>query len=122
MRINRSIVTNFTQPLDTGFLEFGDDLISTNTTLSETIGLNTKLIDATSGNITITLPTAVSNVAAFIIKKVDSSTNTVTIDGNASETIDGDLTLTIYDQYNYIEIISDGTNWKVINEFLNQKW
>ena len=122
MRINRSLITNFDQPLDIQYLEFGDDPISTSSSLTENIGLYTKLVDATSGNVTITLPTAVENFAAFIIKKIDSSTNTVIVDGNASETIDGDATITIYDQYNYIEIISDGTNWKVINEYLNQKW
>lgn len=122
MRINRSLITNFDQPLDIQYLEFGDDPISTSSSLTENIGLYTKLVDATSGNVTITLPTAVENFAAFIIKKIDSSTNTVIVDGNASETIDGDTTITIYDQYNYIEIISDGTNWKVINEYINQKW
>lgn len=122
MRINRSLITNFDQPLDIQYLEFGDDPISTSSSLTENIGLYTKLVDATSGSVTITLPTAVNNTAAFIIKKIDSSTNTVIVDGNASETIDGDTTITIYDQYNYIEIISDGTNWKVINEYINQKW
>lgn len=122
MKIDRSFVTNFTQPLDAGFLEFEDDTLTSSSSLTETIGLYTKLIDATSGNVTITLPTAAGNMAAFIIKKIDSSANTVIIDGNSSETIDGDTTVTIYDQYNYIEIISDGTNWKIINEFVNQKW
>lgn len=118
----RQYTPNAETPVNAGNLIFVDTSISSSSSLVETNGLNTKLVDATSGSVTITLPTAVNNTAAFIIKKIDSSTNTVIVDGNASETIDGDTTITIYDQYNYIEIISDGTNWKVINEYINQKW
>ncbi len=38
------------------------------------------------------------------------------------ETIDGDLTYKLYDQYNYVEIVSNGTNWVVTNEFHNEVW
>lgn len=72
------------------------------------------LADATSNNITVNLPTAVSNTATYYIKKVDSSANTVTVDGNASETIDGGLTAVIRAQYAAIEVISDNANWQVV--------
>ncbi|MBN4066007.1 hypothetical protein JYT51_01585 [Candidatus Amoebophilus asiaticus] len=54
----------------------------------------TILGDASSGNITITLP-ASSGITGriYVIKKTDSSGNTVTLDGNASETIDGSTTV-----------------------------
>ncbi len=122
MRINRSYITNFDQILDASNLAFSSSSATTNTTLTETDGINVKLINATSGAVTVTLPTAVSNAASFIIKKTDSSTNKVTIDAYSTETIDGGTTYVLNDQYNYVEIVSNGTNWVVTNEFNNEVW
>lgn len=122
MRINRSYITNFDQILDASNLAFAYITSSTNTTLTATDGINVHLIDATSGALSVTLPTAVDNNACFIIKKIDSSANVVTVDAESSETIDGDLTYTLNDQYNYVEIVSNGTNWVVTNEYKNEVW
>jgi hypothetical protein len=122
LRINRSYITNFDQILDASNLAFSSSSATSNTTLTETDGINVKLINATSGAVTVTLPTAVSNAASFIIKKTDSSTNKVTIDGYSTETIDGGTTYVLNDQYNYVEIVSNGTNWVVTNEFNNEVW
>jgi hypothetical protein len=74
------------------------------------------LCDATSGSLTITLYAASGNAGRRLtILKTDSSTNTVTIDGNASETIDGALTTVIYPNQT-ITLICDGSNWKSIKE------
>ena len=122
MRINRSYITNFDQILDASNLAFTSSSASSNITLTDTDGINVKLINATSATITVTLPTAVANAACFIIKKTDSSTNTVTIDGYSTETIDGATTYVLYDQYNYVELVSNGTNWVVTNEYHNEVW
>ena len=122
MRINRSYITNFDQILDANNIAFSSSSASTNTTLTETDGINVKLINATSAATTVTLPTAVGNAACFIIKKTDSSTNAVTIDGYSTETIDGSTTYILNDQYNYVELVSNGTNWVVTNEFRNEIW
>lgn len=76
-----------------------------------TLGEYVLLVDATAGNITINLPTAVGNTAKFTIKKIDSSANTVTVDGNSTETIDGDLTKVILFQNTAFSIVSDNANW-----------
>jgi uncharacterized metal-binding protein len=122
LRINRSYITNFDQILDASNLAFSYNTNSASASLTAVDGINVQLVNATSGAVTITLPTAVSNGACFIIKKTDSSANIVTIDGASSETIDGDLTYKLYDQYNYVEIVSNGTNWVVTNEFHNEVW
>jgi len=122
LRINRSYITNFDQILDATNLAFASGAVSGNITLSDTDGIVVKLVNATSGAITVTLPTAVANQACFIIKKIDSSTNTVTIDGYSTETIDGNTTYVLYDQYNYVELVSNGTNWVVTNEYHNEVW
>lgn len=46
------------------------------------------LVDATSGNLTITLP-AWFACGTYWIQKVDSGSNTVTVEGNGSDTING---------------------------------
>jgi len=71
--------------------------------------------DATSNAITITLPAVASVVdRVYNIKKIDSSVNTVTIDGNSSETIDGSTTVVISSQYDSVTIHSNGNEWFIL--------
>lgn len=73
------------------------------------------LVSASGGAVTITLPTAASaKDVDFFVKKLDSSGNTVTIDANGSETIDGATTKVISTQYTAVTIYSDGTEWWVL--------
>lgn len=72
------------------------------------------LCNYSAGGVLVNLPTAVGNTAKFTIKKIDSSANQVTVDGNGSETIDGDLTQIIQYQWTSIVIVSDGANWFII--------
>lgn len=75
----------------------------------------TILADASSNTITTTLPTANGNAGKiYNIKKTDSSNNVVTIDGNSTDTIDGDETYEISIQYESITVQSTGTEWVII--------
>lgn len=77
---------------------------------------HTILANATGGAMTINLPSAATFIRwVYVIKKIDSSSNAVTLDGNASETIDGATTYALTKQYDSVAIQSDGTNWHVIN-------
>ena len=71
----------------------------------------TILIDSTSNDVTITLPTASGNTAVYILKNINN-TNTITIETNGSEEIDGstDGFILAY-LHEVIRIQSDGTNW-----------
>lgn len=72
--------------------------------------------DATSGNITLNLPAASGNAGlTYTIYKTDAVANTVTIDGNASETVGGSLTQVLAGNSGFrcMRIICDGTNWQV---------
>lgn len=70
--------------------------------------------DAALGAITLTLPTAVGNSGKeFFIKKIDATGNSVTVDGDGSETIDGSATQVITSQWTTLTIISDGANWLI---------
>lgn len=71
--------------------------------------------NATGGAFTITLPTAVGNTGFMVtLRKSDSSSNAVTIDGDGAETIDGATTLALTAQYDVVGLISDGTAWRVL--------
>lgn len=72
------------------------------------------IVDASGGDVTVNLPAASGNSGqTILVKKTDSSVNTVTIDGNGTETIDGNLTLVISNQYDSYELVSDGSGWYV---------
>jgi hypothetical protein len=70
------------------------------------------LVNASGGSVTITLPTAVGRAGKdYVIKKIDISTNTVVIDGNGSETIDGLASIDTAIEGDAVTIESDGANW-----------
>ena len=72
--------------------------------------------DATSAAFTLTLPTAVGKTGKhYGVKKIDTSTNFVIIDPNASETIEGMSTWELRSTGADVEFVSDGTNWHVID-------
>lgn len=70
------------------------------------------LVDTSSNAVTVTLPSP-SEVAVVTVKVTDAS-NTTTIATPGSETIDGNSNKTITNQYNALEIASDGTNYYII--------
>jgi len=95
----------------------GMRLDATSVTADATVTVNDglMLVNATSGNVTITLYTAANNAGAVLtVKRTDASTNTVTVDGNSAETIDGRLTWLLPQQYASLTIVSDGSNWFVV--------
>lgn len=86
-------------------------------TAAYTIGAGDSVIlgNATAGAFTVTLPTAVGIAGRqYIIKKIDSSANAVTLDGAGSETIDGAATVALSAQWARSTVVSDGANWLLI--------
>lgn len=78
---------------------------------------NIRTVGMTTGstNRTVTLPTVADNTSRIItVKKVDSGTGTVTIDGEGSETIDGALTVVLTPQFDSVTVQSSGTDWKIL--------
>lgn len=73
------------------------------------------LCDASSNAITVALPSASSKEGRELtIKKVDATGNAVTIDGDASENIDGSSSASISSQYESVTLISNGSDWYII--------
>lgn len=72
------------------------------------------LVDTTGGSITVTLPPAATNLGRrFTVKKMVAA-NTMTLDGNGSETIDGAATVAVTVQYAARTVQSDGTAWHIV--------
>ena len=78
------------------------------------------LADATANAITVTLPPAASVLdELYYIKKTDSTTNNIIIEGDGIETIDHELTQVIRDEHEGLAMISTGTEWFVISKKSN---
>ena len=81
---------------------------------TNTISSDVNLVSAAGGNVLINLPAPPISAGRLIyIKKTDSSSNTVTVDQNGSETIDGGTSYVLYNQYEAVTLICDGSNWHV---------
>lgn len=77
-------------------------------------------VDASSGDITISLRTAAGFKGKdYIIKKIDTSSNKVIIDPFSDETIDLQLTLETNIHQRAITVQSDGTNWITLDNIVN---
>lgn len=69
--------------------------------------------DTTSGNVTITLPSASGNAGyRFYIKRIDSSAHTCTV--SSTDTIDGQTSFTLDLQYTCVTVVSNGSAWYII--------
>jgi hypothetical protein len=79
------------------------------------------LVDATSADVTITLPPVAGiDDRIYKIKKIDSSANIVIIDGNASELIDGELTQRLILKSDEITLVACSGAWQIIAHVKNK--
>lgn len=72
------------------------------------------LVDAAGGAITIGMHAASTATKPVTIKRINSGANNVTIDPNASETIDGATTRVLAQQWESVTLVSNGSNWFVV--------
>ena len=71
-------------------------------------------VDVSGGNVTVNLPSGHSagdRIAVKLVTTATPSTNECVVDGDAAETIDGAATETLDTDYEWINLVSDGTNW-----------
>ena len=82
---------------------------------------HTVLGNATTASFSLTLPTSVGATGqVYIIKKVDSTANTVTITTTSSQTIDGSTSKVLSYQYDGFQLQSDGANWMIIGNIFGR--
>jgi len=109
--------------LNTNFDDLDDylSLLTSSKSATFTVGTDefnyTYLVDASGGSVTVNLPATANVFNGFCvrIKAIDLS-NSVTIDGSGSETIDGSLTFSFEEEDMAVTIVSDGSNWQIINK------
>jgi len=70
---------------------------------------DTILCDASGGTFAVTLPTPTAG-SRVVIKKIDSSTNVVSITG----TVDGSTSASLAYQWGAMDLVADGTSWNRI--------
>jgi hypothetical protein len=71
-------------------------------------------VNPTAAARTVTLPSAATLTGRMFAIRSTSSSNTVTIDPDGSETINGASTVVLKAVNDYILFVSDGTNWQRI--------
>ena len=88
---------------------------TTTITSATTLDNTHNIILCNTGSYTVTLPAASSNTnRVYTIKNIDTDGDNITIDGNASETIDGSTTYVLSTYNQTITIATDGSNWFII--------
>jgi uncharacterized protein (TIGR02145 family) len=112
---NNEIGVNTSTPNSTldiqGSLGYKYNTITAATTLNQTHNV----VLCNTGPYTVTLPAAASNAGkVYYIKNISSTNVTITLDGNASETIDGSTTYGLGLYKHAVRIICDGNNWHVL--------
>lgn len=92
-------------------------------TVTDSDNIRTVLMTTSTTDRTVTLPTAADNAHRIItIKKVDSGSGKVTIDGEGAETIDGSASIDIFGQYGFLTVQCDGTEWHVLDLYDQGTW
>ena len=89
------------------------DTITADTTIDT--DYDVVLIDATSANVTATLPAASGAThKVYTFKRLDGSANTASVTTLGTETIDGGRPYNLTVQYQFITIACNGSNWYII--------
>jgi len=91
--------------------------VSTVTAGTTTLGSSNCVVlcDASSGTVTLNLPTSVGVAGkVYHVKKTDSSENQVVVTPYGSQKVDGRSSVEIGDQHVCVTIVSDGSNWHII--------
>ena len=85
---------------------------------------STILVNSTDGDITVTLPNLTNLVTSnrikgriYVIKRIVSSSNNLTINTFGSETIDGSASYTSLTLNKSITVQTDGDNWFIISKY-----
>ena len=90
----------------------------TTITSADTLNQTHNVVLCNTGSYTVTLPAAADNTGkVYYLKNIDAEGDDITIDGNSSETIDGSTTFVLDPYKHAVRIISDGSNWHVIDEY-----
>lgn len=90
---------------------------TTKTDTDYTLTSNDSVVSVSTGSTdrTMTLPLAsTARKVVLTVHKKDSGTGNIIVKGNGAETINGNNEFTMYNQYDSIRILCDGSAWFII--------
>ena len=102
--VNSNIATAFGKTVG------GAGVTSTGVTYTVTTSDQGKLVRATASGITITTPDATTVSSPFVFAVLNNSSDTITFDGNGSQTVDGDADILVAAGAGFL-VYTDGSNW-----------
>lgn len=91
---------------------FWHDVTTTSGTASLAL-YKTYIVNTSGGAATLTLPAPVTGGFVVIKDNGNANVNNITINRNASETIDGATSYVLQSAYGSLVFVSDGTNWYI---------
>lgn len=99
-------------------------LVVVSKTANYTAAAGDDLILCSTNSFTVTLPTAVGVTGKiYRVKKTDADvTKIITIATTSSQTIDGVTTKTLNTQYEEYMVVSDGSNWQMLDHYMPSVW
>lgn len=111
----KDYISSFSYDAKHGAIALQSSAKSADYAVLDTDGITNVLMTTGASDLTVTLPTAADNSGRVLaVTKVDSGAGKVTIDGESSETIDGDTTKVIYAQYDSLLLQCNGTGWNIL--------
>lgn len=93
-------------------LDLWTTTITTSTTLTAPVE-HVKVNGGSGSQVAITLPDATVFTNSITIKRVDAGTTAVLINCTSSQTIDGQTTWDLVNQYQFLTVSPDGANWNI---------
>lgn len=88
--------------------------VSTDTVIADADTYTHYDVTTSTSTITITLPTLADNLGReYTIKKIDTGTGKITVDGEGSETIDGVTTVDVSEYMDSIRVIAVASGWRI---------
>jgi hypothetical protein len=114
---NNEIGVNTSTPASGLDIKTSMGLNVTTITSASTLNQTHNVVLCNTGPYTVTLPAASSNAGkVYYIKNISSSNIIITLDGNGTETIDGNLTYLLNLSKHALRIICDGSSWHILEE------
>lgn len=118
-----SAAVTLTLPDYTGTVRNIPTIVSKTTTYPLVASDELVLADTSGGAWTATLPTAAGRTGkVYAFKKTTSDVAALTIATTSAQTIDGSTTTSVNTQYEYLEVISDGSNWHIQRRYIPSIW
>ena len=104
----------FLHSIKTSTVEFGHTVITGDVAITSTESTFYNVATG-SGNVTVTLPSAVTCKGLMLGFNKTLAANDMIIDGAGAQTINGSTTQTFGSQHDAIIIVSDGSNWNIFS-------